>query len=188
MIREADRADIYYGIMSAKDPKKQIEIEADLYDVTTKEIEKIWKEESEKRSRLNFETVKRGPGRPKGTKPKAVTKTTGKIDFKKKDDTLYEASKINEDEILRPPTESTWQQTSSADEKPSVAAGVPDLVIFTCFKEYEAIKRQIVDMESEIIVLKMHMGELKNFIEAQGIDVESLRDAIANNHIRGTSL
>ena len=149
MIREADRADIYFGIMQAKDPKKQIAIEADLYNVTTKEIEKVWKEESEKRSRVNFESVKRGPGRPKGTKPKAVTKTTEKKDFKK-DETMYEASKINEDDILRPPTESTWQQTSSADEKHSEAEAIPLSVINTIFKEKERLECGIKEKEKEM--------------------------------------
>lgn len=170
MIREADRADIYFGIMQAKDPKKQIAIEADLYNVTTKEIEKVWKEESEKRSRVNFESVKRGPGRPKGTKPKAVTKTTEKKDFKK-DETMYEASKINEDDILRPPTESTWQQTSSADEKPSVAAGVPNEVIALCCREYEDLRFKICDKECEVIALKSKQEIIKGFIEAQGVDI-----------------
>lgn len=73
MITESDKRDIYMAIMGAKDPKKQITIEADLHGVSISDIEKVWKEESQKRSRINLEGVKRGPGRPKGTKPKATT-------------------------------------------------------------------------------------------------------------------
>lgn len=67
MINITDRGEIYRHIMSAKDPQKQIEIEADLYGTTTDTIGKIWQEEASKRSRLNLEETKKKPGRPKAT-------------------------------------------------------------------------------------------------------------------------
>lgn len=67
MISITDRGEIYRHIMSAKDPQKQIEIEADLYGTTTDTIGKIWQEEASRRSRINLETTKKKPGRPKAT-------------------------------------------------------------------------------------------------------------------------
>ena len=161
MIREADRADIYFGIMQAKDPKKQIAIEADLYAVPTKEIEKIWKEESEKRSRLNFETVKRGPGRPKGTKPKAVTKTT-----EKKDEDITPMKKLN-----GPIPEEITEEMKVVSIKGNMAAAVPYEVIALCCREYEDLRFKIADKECEVIALKSEQEIIKGFIEAQGVDI-----------------
>ena len=67
MISITDRGEIYRHIMSAKDPQKQIEIEADLYGTTTDTIGKIWQEEASRRSRINLEVSKKKPGRPKAT-------------------------------------------------------------------------------------------------------------------------
>ena len=67
MISITDRGEIYRHIMSAKDPHKQIEIEADLYGTTKDTIGKIWQEEASKRSRVNLEATKKKPGRPKAS-------------------------------------------------------------------------------------------------------------------------
>ena len=105
MISITDRGEIYRHIMSAKDPQKQIEIEADLYGTTTDTIGKIWQEEASKRSRMNLEVTKKKPGRPKATlkaKPEKKAKEVKpekptlppipKIVFDKIEDDLREAN------------------------------------------------------------------------------------------------
>lgn len=114
MISITDRGEIYRHIMSAKDPQKQIEIEADLYGTTTDTIGKIWQEEASKRSRMNLEVTKKKPGRPKATlkaKPEKKAKEVKpekptlppipKIVFDKIEDDLREANlHIKELEII----------------------------------------------------------------------------------------
>ena len=90
-MNKSDKLQIYRAITQAKEPKKQIDIEASLHGVSSEEIKKIFDEIGKELNREPYPTIKKRPGRPK-LKPKTDPEET--IKDLKPDETLLKASTL----------------------------------------------------------------------------------------------
>ena len=95
-MNKSDKLQIYRAITQAREPQKQIDIEASLYGVSAEEIGKIFNEVGKELNREPYPTMKRRPGRPKAM-PKAENEKAARTEKTKElklDDSLKNANTL----------------------------------------------------------------------------------------------